>query len=238
MTNFAVNNPFTPLSGRITNPTHIFDRQREVQQALDYLRSGSSVAFIGDSGVGKSSLLTLLKERAETELGRTPILLDMQNLHSEDDYYQALCEEVGIATVRGWKLERALRGRRLLLLLDEIEKMTWDGFSHNLRAELCGLAEGWDAPFKLVLVARSPLDQLFPDNNRPVSSLASICQQIHVEPWDNATGRAFIQQRLRGTPVHFSDGEIEHLVRSSNGLPLHLMQAAFNLYRRKTRGDV
>ncbi len=95
-------NPFTPIGGRITDPTRIFDRQREVQQALDYLRSGSSVAFIGDSGVGKSSLLTLLKERAETELGRTPILLDMQNLHSEDDYYQALCEEAGIATtVRG-----------------------------------------------------------------------------------------------------------------------------------------
>jgi GTPase SAR1 family protein len=209
-----------------------------VQQALDYLRSGSSVAFIGDSGVGKSSLLTLLKERAETELGRTPILLDMQNLHSEDDYYQALCEEVGIATVRGRKLERALRGRRLLLLLDEIEKMTWDGFSHNLRAELRGLAEGEHAPFKLALVARSPLDRLFPDSDRNTSPLAGICQQIPVKPWDAATARTFIQQRLNGTPVHFSDDEIERLVLSSNGLPLRLMQSAFNLYRTKTSGDV
>jgi type II secretory pathway predicted ATPase ExeA len=232
-------NPFMPIGGRITDPTRIFDRQREVQQAFDYLRSGSSVAFIGDSGVGKSSLLTLLKERAETELGRTPILLDMQNLHSEDDYYQALCEEAGIATaVRGWKLERALRGRRLLLLLDEIEKMTWDGFSHNLRAELRGLAEGECAPFKLVLVARSPLDRLFPDSELDTSPLAGICQQINVEPWDNATVREFIQQRLRGTPVRFSDDEIKHLFETSNGLPLRLMQAAFNLYRMKTSGDV
>jgi hypothetical protein len=232
-------NPFTPLSGRITDPTRIFGRQREVQQALDYLRSGSSVAFIGGSGVGKSSLLTLLKDRAEAELGRTPILLDMQTLHSEDDYYQALCEEVGIATVKGgWQLERALRGRRLLLLLDEIEKMTWDGFSHNLRAELRGLAEGECAPFKLVLVARSPLDRLFPDSELDTSPLAGICQQINVKPWNNATARTFIQQRLSGTPVHFSDGEIELLVRSSNGLPLRLMQSAFNLYRTKTSGDV
>jgi len=232
-------NPFTPLSGRITDPTCIFDRQHEVQQALDYLRSGSSVAFIGASGVGKSSLLTLLKERAETELGRTPILLDMQKLHSEDDYYQALCEEVGIATVKGgWQLERALRGRRLLLLLDEIEKMTWDGFSHNLRAELRGLAEGECAPFKLALVARSPLDRLFPDSDRNTSPLAGICQQIPVKTWDDATARAFIQQRLSGTPVRFSDDEIKHLVLSSNGLPLRLMQSAFNLYRTKTSGDV
>jgi hypothetical protein len=232
-------NPFTPLSGRITDPTRIFGRQREVQQAFDYLRSGSSVAFIGDSGVGKSSLLTLLKERAETELGRTPILLDMQKLHSEDDYYEALCEEAGIATVKGgWKLERALRGRRLLLLLDEIEKMTWDGFSHNLRAELRGLAEGECAPFKLVLVARSPLDRLFPDSELDTSPLAGICQQIPVKTWDDATARAFIQQRLSGTPVRFSDDEIKHLVLSSNGLPLRLMQSAFNLYRTKTSGDV
>jgi len=232
-------NPFTPLSGRITDPTCIFDRQHEVQQALDYLRSGSSVAFIGASGVGKSSLLTLLKERAETELGRTPILLDMQKLHSEDDYYQALCEEVGIATVKGgWQLERALRGRRLLLLLDEIEKMTWDGFSHNLRAELRGLAEGECAPFKLALVARSPLDRLFPDSDRNTSPLAGICQQIPVKTWDDATARAFIQQRLNGTLVRFSDDEIKHLVLSSNGLPLRLMQSAFNLYRTKTSGDV
>ena len=231
-------NPFTPTSGRITNPKNIFDRQREVQQALDYLRSGSSVVFIGGSGVGKSSLLTLLKERAETELRRTPILLDMQNLHSEDDYYAALCEEVGIATVRGRELERALRGRRLLLLLDEIEKMTWDGFSHNLRAELRGLAEGEDAPFKLALVARSPLDRLFPDSERNTSPLAGICQQIPVKPWDDATARAFIQQRLSSTPVRFSNDEIKHLFESSNGLPLHLMRAAFNLYRTKTSGDV
>jgi hypothetical protein len=38
--------------------------------------------------------------------------------------------------------------------------------------------------------------------------------------------------------VHFSDDEIERLVQSSNGLPLRLMQAAFNLYRTKTSGDV
>ncbi len=231
-------NPFTPIGGRITDPTRIFDRQREVQQAFDYLRSGSSVVFIGDSGVGKSSLLTLLKERAAAELGRTPILLDMQNLHSEDDYYEALCEEAGIARVRGRKLERALRGRRLLLLLDEIEKMTWDGFSHNLRTELRGLAEGEHAPFKLALVARSPLDRLFPDSELNTSPLAGICQQINVKPWNDATARAFIQQRLSGTPVHFSDDEIERLVQISNGLPLRLMQAAFNLYRTKTSGDV
>jgi len=38
--------------------------------------------------------------------------------------------------------------------------------------------------------------------------------------------------------VHFSDGEIERLVLSSNGLPQRLMQAAFDLYRTKTSGDV
>ena len=151
----------------------------------------------------------------------------MQTLHNEDDYYEALCEKAGIDPVKGGrKLERALRGRRLLLLLDEIEKMTWDGFSHNLRAELRGLAEGEHAPFKLALVARSPLDRLFPDSELNTSPLAGICQQINVKPWNNATARTFIQQRLSGTPVRFSDDEIKHLVLSSNGLPLRLMHLA------------
>lgn len=231
-------NPFTPLSGRITDPSRVFGRKREVQQALALLKSGSSVAFIGESGVGKSSLLTLLSSCAVQELAREPVLLDMQLLHSEDDYYEALCEELGIALVRGRRLERTLRTRRVLLMLDEIEKMTWDGFSLNLRAELRGLAEGEDAPFKLVLVARSPLDRLFPDSDRLTSPLAGICEQITVSRWDETTARAFINQRLSSTPVRFSDDVLARLYQVSRGLPCALMQEAYNLYRSRTSGNV
>lgn len=231
-------NPFTPLSGRITDPARVFGRKREVQQALELLRNGSSVAFIGESGVGKSSLLTLLSSCALQELEREPVLLDMQLLHSEDDYYEALCEELGIAPVRGRQFARALRERRVLLMLDEIEKMTWDGFSHNLRAELRGLAEGEDAPFKLVLVARSPLDRLFPDSDRLTSPLANICQPITVSRWDEATARAFVNQRLSSTPVRFSDDDLARLYQICRGLPCTLVQEAFKLYRSRTTGDI
>jgi len=229
-------NPFRPLSGRITDPKLIFDRQTELRQALEYLAVSGGVVFVGENGVGKSSLLTLLAERAGPVLGRKPIFLDMQPLRDENDYYEALCEALGVPTARGLRLERSLRGQRFLLLLDQIEKMTWEGFSRDLRAELRGLAEGHSAPLKLALVARTPLDRLFPDSEGNTSPLAGLCYQVDVRPWDPATARAFLEERLSRSLVRFAPEEVEHLVAQSGGHPQRLMRLAFDLYQRKLGG--
>jgi len=229
-------NPFRPLSGRITDPQLIFDRQTELRQALDYLAVSGGVVFVGESGVGKSSLLTLLADRAEPVLGRKPIFLDMQPLRNENDYYEALCEALGVPTARGLQLERLLRGQRILLLLDQIEKMTGKGFSRDLRAELRGLAEAPSAPLKLALVARTPLDRLFPDSEGNTSPLAGLCHQVDVRPWNIATARAFLEERLSRSLVRFAPEEVEHLVAQSGGHPQRLMRLAFDLYQRKLGG--
>jgi hypothetical protein len=229
-------NPFRPLSGRITDPKLIFDRQTELRQALEYLAVSGGVVFVGENGVGKSSLLTLLADRAEPVLGRKPIFLDMQPLRNENDYYEALCEALGVPTARGLQLERLLRGQRILLLLDQIEKMTGKGFSRDLRAELRGLAEAPSAPLKLALVARTPLDRLFPDSEGNTSPLAGLCHQVDVRPWDIATARAFLEERLSRSLVRFAPEEVEHLVAQSGGHPQRLMRLAFDLYQRKLGG--
>jgi hypothetical protein len=174
-------NPFTPLSGRIDDPERVFDREREIARALERLQAGSSVALIGPAGVGKSSLLTKLMTLAVERLGPDweGTYLDLQSVHDEGDFYEALCSELGIATCRGYHLDRTLRercaqqGRRTLLCLDEFEAMTWEGFGHGLRAQLRGLAEGSDAPLKLILAARTSLDRLFPDSERMTSFFGS-----------------------------------------------------------------
>ena len=76
-----------------------------------------------------------------------------------------ICSEIGIEDCKGIRLTRALQKQRpqLLLLLDEIEKMTWDGFTNQVRGQLRGLANGHDAPLRLVVAASTSLDQLFPD---------------------------------------------------------------------------
>jgi type II secretory pathway predicted ATPase ExeA len=228
-------NPFQPLSGRITDPARVFDRSQELRRALDFLRSGSSVALIGESGMGKSSLLTALGARVPADLGWEAVALDLQPLQNEDDFYAALCAALGVPDARGYRLQRALqeRGRRSLLILDEIEKMTWEGFSRNLRAALRGLAEGSDAPLKLALAARTPLDRLFPDSEGNTSPLAGICLQIDLRPWNAETARAYLDDRLKAGGARFTPEEIERLLQTSGGHPARLTRLAFDLYARK-----
>jgi AAA+ ATPase superfamily predicted ATPase len=231
---------FTPLSGRITDPDRVFDRGRELAQALDLLRVGSSVALIGPAGVGKSSLLTLLTARVREELGPSweAVYLDLQRLANEEQFREALCERLHVPTCRGLALQKALEGRRVLLCLDEVEKLSWDddGFTRGLRAELRGLAEGPDAPLKLALAARTSLDRLFPDSAGETSPLANICLQVDVGPWDEATARDFLLDRLGGTGVRFTEAESARLVTESGGYPMKLMRAAHRLYGERTGG--
>ncbi len=226
-------NPFRPLSGRITDPARVFDRQRELRDALEYLRAGSSVVFVGDSGTGKSSLLTALAARLPEALGWEVATLDLQPLQDEDDFYAALCETLGVPEARGYRLQRSLQGRRVLLILDEIEKMTWEGFTKNLRAALRGLAEGANAPLKLALAARAPLDRLFPDSEGNTSPLANICIPIALRPWDAETARAYLEERLNGSGIRFTPAETARLLENSAGHPQRLTRMAFDLYARK-----
>ncbi len=232
-------NPFSPLSGRISNPDRVFDREREINRALDLLRAGSSVALIGPAGVGKSSLLTKLMALTPERLGRDWEIayLNLQSVQDEEDFYEALCSELEIATCSGYALARALRGRCVLLCLDEIEAMTWEGFSHGPRAQLRGLAEGADAPLKLVLAARTPLDRLFPDSQGLTSPLANICLQVDVGPWKDHIAGDFLRARLVETGIALADGTVAQLLAASRGHPGRLMRAAFDWYADLARGE-
>jgi hypothetical protein len=231
-------NPFHPLTGRIADPQQVFGRDREIAQALTFLRAGSSVALIGPAGVGKSSLLTKLLPVAPERLGLgwTMALLDLQNVADEGDFYAALCTALGIPNCRGYALVQALRGQHILLCLDEVEKMTWDGFSRGMRSQLRGLAEVPDAPLKLVLAARTPLDRLFPDSEGMTSPLAGICLQVDIGPWDETTSSAFLQERLMTTGVGFSAEQMAELALRAGGYPARLVHLAFDLYKQLTGG--
>jgi len=231
-------NPFVPLSGRISDPERVFDREREIGRAIEVLRAGSSVAFVGPAGVGKSSLLTKLMALAPERLGLPweGAWLDLQNVQDEKDFYSALCHRLGIANCRGYALARALQGRRVFLCLDEVEAITGKGFSRGVRAQLRGLAEGGDAPLKLALAARTSLDRLFPDSEGLTSPLAGVCLQVDVGPWDEEAARALLAERLAGTEVAFPGDQAARLVEASQGHPGRLMQGAYDLYARLAGG--
>ena len=239
--NINYNNPFFPLSGRIDKPQFFFGRKREIRAVFDTLNSGSSVAIIGERAIGKSSLLQAIYREAPNQLRepRKPIYLNLEDVYDEDDFYGALCRLTGIEKAKGTELSRALDSPqfRFLLLLDEVENMIWEGFTNQVRNQLRGLANGSDAPLRLVVAASTPLDVLFPDSQDKKSPFQGICIEENLKQWDEKICREFIASRLQASwltpvaqPVHFTEEEIAGLIAESGGYPQKLMQLCYQTY--------
>lgn len=227
-------NPFQPTNCRIEHPEQFFNREKEVRTIFEYLNSGSGVELLGDRQIGKSSVLLQVERMAATMLRvkREPIYFNLQEVKNETEFYKAFCKKLGIETCEGYKLFQAMRDKRLLLLLDEAEKMSWKGFSRQIREQLRSLAEGGNAPLRLVVAARTPLDKLFPDSHESgmTSPLQGICVRVDLKAWDQATVRIFITSKLENTGVCFSEEEMKKLWLESQGHPQKLMKACFDLY--------
>jgi DNA-binding Xre family transcriptional regulator len=232
------NNPFIPQHGKIDDPRFFFAREREIRRVFETLNSGSNVAVIGESVIGKSSLLPAIYREAPTQLryARQPIYIDLQIVCDEDDFYGDLCHKAGIEKAKGGNLSRALESNPLLLLLDEVENMTWDGFTNPTRSLLRGLTEGSNPPLRLVIAARTSLDILFPGTN--MTSPFKGHEQT-LKQWDEKICHEFIVSRLQASwltpvaqPVNFTEEEITWLIAESGGYPQKLMQLCYQTYDR------
>ena len=190
-----------------------------LRQAFEELSRGVSLSLVGESQIGKSSILTQICAQAEkrmhfkAEFQPKFIDLNLQHVDNENEFYEALCDRLEVETCRGYKLTRALRGKHYVVCLDEIEKMTWkERFTRNSRSQLRGLADGADAPLTLVIASRSPLAHLFPDSPELDSPLAGICRQLDVLPFDEAITQAFLNHRLLDTGIKFSELDTDMLM--------------------------
>ncbi|NJN72448.1 MAG: hypothetical protein HC799_06330 [Limnothrix sp. RL_2_0] len=178
-----------------------------------------------------------IAHHAENQLTkyRRPVYLNFQDICDDADFYEALCFELGLTEIcKGFKLKRAIAklDPPILLLLDEIEKMAWDGFTRQIRSQLRGLAEGSDAPLRLVVAASIDLDELFPDSRGSVSPFKNICLNESLALWDEDAVKTFIQLRLVATPICFSEQEIMRILVDTQGHPQKVMLACFRLYNR------
>ena len=229
-------NPFG-LTGRITNPAHFFDREGLLRQIFEELDKGVSLSLVGESQVGKSSLLEMICRLGPARMAKPPQTfahLSLQWVANEADFYEALCDALEIEPLRGYRLFRALRQRRFILCLDEAEKMTWEGFTRDLRGHLRGLADGVEASMTLVIASRTPLETLFQDRPDMDSPLAGICRQLDVANFPLEVARAFLSHHLNQTGVTFSPAQNEALLAWSHGHPARLHRAAADLFRALT----
>lgn len=229
-----VQNPFGDR-GRITNPERFFDREEILRQVFEGLSQGSSQSLVGESQVGKSSLLFMIYLKGRDRFPNHQfVFLDMQCIQNENEFFRALCHELRLETpCRGFELYRKLRKKRCVICLDEIERMVdSNDFSGRERTELRGLSEGMQAPITLVCASRSPLSILFPDSPETTSPLAGIFQQLTVSPFSPDIARAFLQHRLKRTHKNFTPAQIDTLIEESGGHPALLQQYAAELYRQ------
>lgn len=230
-----------------SHPNNPFGRRGQIQDAADYLirqpltgalfnelQKGVSLSIIGPSQTGKSSLLWHITQQGPAVMGLPEedfIYLSLELIHSEADFFDFICYQLGIETARGFRLARQLKNRKIVLCLDEIEKMTWDGFSLNVRTELRGLADGAGAPFVLVIASRSPLDHLFPDSPEMTSPLAGLCMQIRMPLFTLAEAQALVDSYLKDSDVVLPVEMVEEAWETTEGHPRNLqlaLRAAFD----------
>lgn len=229
-------NPFIPRNGMIDNPQQFFGRSREIRNIFETLNSGSSVAVIGQSAIGKSSLLMEICRQAPNKLTtpRQPIYLELNGCMDENQVYSRLANKIGIE-ISNRDLYSALQNHKLLLALDNVE---CQGFTRSVRDCLRSLAEGSQSPLKLVISATKSLEELFNDSqDGGTSPLAGICQSEVLKPWNEAIIRKFIDSRLKSpwltpvtNPVIFTEEEIARLIAESGGNPQKLMQLCYQTY--------
>ncbi|MDM8564674.1 hypothetical protein QUF74_03380 [Candidatus Halobeggiatoa sp. HSG11] len=224
--------------GCITDADDFFGRELLLKNIFTNLERGSNLSLIGESKVGKSSLLNYVVKVGPEKLEwpkENFIYLDMQNVRDENDFFTALCAEIGIEKTQGHNLVRKLKGNRFILCLDEIEKMTnSDKFSGEERTELSGLAGGQDLPLTLLIASRSSLENLFPDSPLMTSPLANVCEKVDILPFSKSEVEGFIAKRLLPTKIQFSDDEIADINEQSQGHPAEVQKLAKRLYQEKS----
>lgn len=223
-------NPFLQR-GVLDKLEEIYGRDRELRQVFEFLNSGTSVALVGCGGMGTSSLLRAIEQTALKELPhRKPVYLNMREILNLEDYYQTLAAEIGIAAETKFQFQRELKQQRVLLLLDEVEQLRENWFDDGVRNQLRAWANaGERSPLRLVVAAHRPLTELFEDSGMD-SPFANICHELPLQPWDAATVQGFIEDRLAGTGVQFTEEETEEIIAKSGGIPSQVMRLCYECY--------
>jgi energy-coupling factor transporter ATP-binding protein EcfA2 len=225
-------NPFIPLSGRVEDPAQFFEPQGVINSVFETLNSGSSVALIGERGMGKSSILKAIERLAPMRLQRKAIYLDWYFIDNEDSFWDQICDEIDVVRHDNYLLTKALKSCDLLLLMDQVAIMNDREFGLKIRQRLRGYAEG--SSMKIVTAAPVALDLLFADDYKhSTSPFAGLFVNERIPCWNESMMRSYIAQRLAGNPIQFTAPEIENIIQTCKDRPQQLVvQRCNNLYRQ------
>ncbi len=136
-------NPFTQR-GAIRDPGQFFGRQAELNQIFSCIGKMQSVSVVGERRIGKSSLLHYVCQKGQSHAPRGAglVYLGVQRVRHEADFYTRLLEEVGSRGSTFRDLESTLRGKQVVVCLDEFEQVAGnEAFSESFFDGLRSLAQ-------------------------------------------------------------------------------------------------
>jgi len=228
----AMANPFY-TSGRINDPALFFGRQQIVREICSELSKGCSVAVVGESQIGKSSLLYhIYKTCSAWKPDGAVEFVDLQGVLDETDFCETVLHKLGESGSTLRDLKRALADRKLILILDEVERLAEADFSPRLHDLLRSLAQ--ESHFAMCLATERPLDEVFPTRTPGgVSPFYNIFTVKSLGPYTGAEARDLLSVRIAGTGVSFTEQEIERLLTESQCHPARLQAMAKALFERK-----
>jgi hypothetical protein len=228
----AMANPFY-TGGRINDPGLFFSRQRIVREICTELKKGCSVSVVGESQIGKSSLLYYLYKTCADWLPDGAIeFIDLQGVLDETDFCETVLSKLGESGDTLRALKRGLASREVILLLDEVERLAEEDFNPRLHDLLRSLAQ--EPHFAMCLATHRPLVEVFPAR-RPggVSPFHNIFTIKTLDPFTEREARDFVAARLTNTGVTFTDREVERLLIESDCHPAKLQAGAWALFEEK-----
>lgn len=229
-------NPFF-TGGRINDPKQFLGRERLVREMRTELTKRNSVSLVGESQMGKSSLVYLLYlTRAEWLLPEARIeYLDLARVLGEADFCETVLGRLGLTGNSLRDLRRALETRDLILLLDEVERLTDPDFSPRLHDLLRSL--GQEPHFAMVLATQRPLEDVFPARQAGgVSPFHNIFTRKMLGPFTEAEARALLARA--GDLLSVQDlTDLLAVSRCPGGHhPARLQAAARQLWDNRTAG--
>jgi predicted ATPase/DNA-binding SARP family transcriptional activator len=224
--------PPEPSSGMTPVPrpaTTTIGRERDIDLALRLLESVQILTLLGPGGVGKTRLASEVALRRSEQTGAAACFVDLMQITDAALVPDLVVRELGIRSGSSSSperlLEEALRGRRLLIVLDNVE--------HVLDAAgIVGTLVQWSADVQVVATSRArlyvPGEYLLDVAPLPVESGES---PLDPSGSDRPAGAvALFEQVAKAVDPHFELAphlaDVQAICRSLDGLPLAIELAA------------
>ena len=224
----VVHEPANPFGAMlpILEPPRFIGRADELTKLRKLLHCGW-VALMGAPKVGKTSLLHQL---THTSPGYGEILgpIDLKGIEDIEDLYEHLANALGLARA-GWRpIREALRTRKLLLILDEIDCGPDRGLDNEHLGRLRSVVSH-NPSFRVVTASRRPVKEVFPDIGTG-SPEYNYLQPLWLGELTEQEARLLLAHPWAPRARRFDEDTVMELLELARRHPFLLQRAAYHRY--------